>query len=91
MKTIKVQYKEGGKAYFYRICENKGVRKGAYISFDGATKVKVLEVINTEYRSVNLITNQISQDFNEDQNAECATGIHFFMNKQDAIDYTPYL
>lgn len=47
------------------------------------------EVLNSHYNlTIYKVGNIVLPDrFNEDKNKECAEGIHFFINKQDAINY----
>jgi hypothetical protein len=68
-----------------------------------ASKVKVLEILdkggqlineteNNGYGGASIITYRVGEvieikDFDENRWNECSTGIHFFMEKQDAIDW----
>ena len=58
-------------------------------NIDG-TKADVNEIVNTSY--IPNITYRVGEyvypnDFDENRFNECSTGIHFFINRQEAVDY----
>lgn len=55
----------------------------------GVNELDITELVNNEYEECRYVKGEMvyPDSFDEDRWNECSHGIHFFVNKQDAIDY----
>ena len=55
----------------------------------GVNELNIIELVNDKYEKCKYVKGEMvyPDSFDEDRWNECSHGIHFFINKQDAIDY----